>query len=243
MHAMACHIDQYRTDGYTIVEGVFTRDHADRIAQLAEDIARRELAEANDAYLADHDDQGQPVARKIETPYTKDHAFREMANSPKLVAIIAQLIDAKPLIASDQLFMKPPRFGSAKPYHQDNAYFRCSPPDHVITAWIALDDVDESNGCLRYITGSHRDGLLEHVPVPGEPHNMAPPAELIDLSRETLAPVGKGGVVFHHVETLHTSHRNNSDRWRRGYATHWVAPDVTSEIDLISRAYFHRSFA
>ena len=33
----------------------------------------------------------------------------------------------------------------------------------------------------------------------------------------------KGGVVFHHGTALHTSHQNNSERWRRAYATHWVS--------------------
>ena len=55
------------------------------------------------------------------------------------------------------------------------------PGDEVITAWIALDDVDEENGCLRYINGSHRGGILPHVPIPGEPHNKAPVASDIDL--------------------------------------------------------------
>jgi phytanoyl-CoA hydroxylase len=143
---------------------------------------------------------------------------------------------------ADQIFMKPPRFGSAKPYHQDNFYFKCSPADHVLTAWIAMDDVDEENGCLRYIEGSHKEEVLPHeAPDPDEPFNLVPPTELIDLSREALAVVKKGGVVFHHVKTLHTSHRNESDRWRRAYASHWVSAETESENDTVSKGYFKRA--
>ena len=128
--------------------------------------------------------------------------------------------------------MKPPRLGSAKPYHQDNFYFRCHPDDQVITAWIALDDVDAGNGCLRYIDGSHLGPILPHIRFLARRLIIRRPApELIDLSKESLAPVRKGGVVFHHSKTLHTSHRNESDRWRRGYATHWATAKVTSEIN------------
>ena len=67
---------------------------------------------------------------------------------------------------------------------------------------------------------------------------MRPPAALIDLSQESLALVHKGGVVFHHSQTLHTSHRNQSDRCRRGYATHWVIQDVISENETLDTAYF-----
>ena len=90
---------------------------------------------------------------------------------------------------------------------------------------IALDDVDVSNGCLRYIDGSHRGPILPHEAVPGEPHNLTP-ADRIDRARQSLAPVGKGGVVFHHVQTLHGSARNESDRWRRAHATHWITAEV-----------------
>jgi ectoine hydroxylase-related dioxygenase (phytanoyl-CoA dioxygenase family) len=111
----------------------------------------------------------------------------------------------------------------------------------VITAWIALDDVDATNGCLRYIDGSHKGPILPHLPVPGEEHNLAPSPELIDLNKESLAIVGKGGVVFHHGTTLHTSHRNESDRWRRAYATHWVTADVTSESPVLENAHFRHA--
>ena len=49
-----------------------------------------------------------------------------------------------------------------------------------------------------------------------------------------------GGVVLHHSHTLHTSHVNRSRRWRRGYATHWAAADVTSESGFVEGAYFNR---
>ena len=123
--------------------------------------------------------------------------------------------------------------------HQPQPH-QCHPGGHVITAWIALDDVDEDNGCLRYISGSQKEGIVPHQVVPGQPYDLTPESECIDLKRESVAPVRKGGVVFHHSETLHTSHRNASDRWRRGYATHWVTADVTSETDALERAYFHQ---
>ena len=89
--------------------------------------------------------------------------------------------------------------------------------------------------------GSHREGLLAHDPLPGEEHNKVPPLELVDLSRESLAPVAAGGVVLHHPLTLHTSHRNESTRWRRGYATHWGKRSTSSLGDTIANAYFHQS--
>jgi ectoine hydroxylase-related dioxygenase (phytanoyl-CoA dioxygenase family) len=58
-------------------------------------------------------------------------------------------------------------------------------------------------------------------------------------SRLTCSNVvaSEGDVVFHHSQTLHTSHRNESDGWRRSYATHWVTSDVTCTIGTLDKAY------
>lgn len=232
--------DEYWEKGWTVVEGVFSREEADRIARIALETSQAEMTDANTSYVVDRSASGEIAPRKIDRPFLKQSAFRAFVLDRRLTELVADLLGAPPLLSGDQVFMKPPHFGSAKPYHQDNFYFQCTPGDHVITAWIALDDVDEENGCLRYIDGSHKIGILPHEPVPGEPYNLVPPAELVDLSKESLAPVGKGGVVFHHSQTLHTSHRNSSDRWRRGYATHWVTSDVTSGNSTLDNAYFRR---
>ena len=228
----------YWEKGWAVVENVFAAEEAERIAQLALRISQEELKSGGDRYVADASDDGEFAPRKIERPFSKHADFQAFTLDQQLVQLLANLLGAPPLLATDQLFMKPPRFGSAKPYHQDNFYFQCQPADHVITAWIALDDVDADNGCLRYIDGSHKGPILAHEPVPGEPYNLVPPPELIDLRKESLALVRKGGVVFHHGQALHTSHRNESDRWRRGYATHWVTSDVTSSNATLDRAYY-----
>jgi len=226
--------------GWTIVEGVFATPVVDAISQLATSLCAQELASAVSSYTADQTKRGEVVPRKLDKPFLKHRNLRTFVMNHRLRSLVEQLIGKPPLLVTDQIFMKPPRFGSAKPYHQDNAYFLCHPDDQVITAWIALDDVDESNGCLRYIDGSHRGPILEHLPVPGEPHNKAPLAEQIDVKREALACARKGGVVLHHSKTLHTSHRNESANWRRAYATHWASEDVTSEVDTIDEAYYNR---
>ena len=229
----------FQERGWLVVEDVYGPEKADAVARLAVETAdSMEVEESMEGYLLDRSESGETAPRKIDSPYLRNPLFRDFALDGRLRDILLRLTGEQPLLKSDQLFMKPPRFGSEKPYHQDNFYFRCTPGGHVITAWIALDDVDEENGCLRYISGSHKKGIIDHVEVPGQPYNLAPPDDLIDWEREASAPVHKGGVVFHHSETLHSSRRNTSDRWRRGYATHWVTSSVTSDTDNLDGAYF-----
>ena len=230
----------YWEKGWAVEEGVFSREEADRIAQIALELSQEELSNEGDGYVVDKSEGGEIAPRKIDTPFLKRSEFQSFILDERLTGMLAKLLGTSPLLSGDQIFMKPPHFGSAKPYHQDNFYFQCHPGDHVITAWIALDDVEEENGCLRYIDGSHKGPILPHEAVPGEPYNLVPPPDLIDLGKESLALVKKGGVVFHHSQALHTSHRNESDRWRRGYATHWVTADVTCTKNTLDKAYFRR---
>jgi phytanoyl-CoA hydroxylase len=234
--------DHYWSKGWIVVERVYTPEDADRVAALAVEVTDKEYAGLATGYLVDCCEEGKVFPRKIDAVALRGEVFRSFLLGPNLRECIETLLGEKALPLADSIFMKPPHHGSAKPYHQDNFYFQCYPGDQVITAWIALDDVDVTNGCLRYIDGSHRGPILPHHPMPGEEYyNSATPADLIDLSKESLAPVRKGGVVFHHSHTLHTSHRNESNYWRRGYATHWVTANVTCKTDTLEKASFKRT--
>ena len=109
---------------------------------------------------------------------------------------------------------------------QDNWYFGVSSSDDVITAWISVDDAVEENGALRYIDAAHKRGLVPHaVTNPAEPFNVNALESEFDRSREVVAPVPQGGVLFHHGAALHASSANRTPTHRRAYAIHYVAVD------------------
>lgn len=232
-------ISDFHHHGWIVREAVFNPQEVQSIAELAAALSRQDLQQDAASDLTDHTSDGQRVPRKLNSPFLRDPAFRTLALDARLRELVQQLTCKPPLLMADQIFLKPPRHGSAKPYHQDNAYFECEPAEDVITAWIALDDADEENGCLHYINGSHIGAILEHVALPHEPHNKAPASELINDAAETAACVRCGGVVFHHSRTLHRSPANHSDRWRRAYATHWGSADVRSTAGTVDRAYYN----
>ena len=231
--------EEFWRRGWTVVEGVFSASEAEAIAELATFLSSEQMQADETGFRTDRSDGDDIAPRKLTAPFLAHADLRRFVLDARLRTLVSAFIGKPALLFTDQILMKPPRFGSAKPYHQDNAYFLCDPGDETITAWIALDDVDESNGCLRYVDGSHRGPILEHTPIPGEPYNKVPAQDLIDLEKEAPACAPKGAVVFHHSHTLHTSHRNNSDRWRRGFATHWASADVTSSGPTIDEAYYN----
>jgi hypothetical protein len=85
-----------------------------------------------------------------------DAAFRQFACSMALGKVVAELAGWKDgaRLAQDQVWAKPP---GAPPlvFHRDAPYFMFEPA-HVITVWLALDDMDAELGPLEYVRGSHK---------------------------------------------------------------------------------------
>jgi phytanoyl-CoA hydroxylase len=233
-------MDHYLEKGWVVIEGVFDHAVVDGIAKTATTIIEEEIKNPDVSALAgERLESGEVIPRKIFSPFFKHPSFQEFVLDDRFNNVIEEFLGDTPLLLKDQVFMKPPYHGGPVPYHQDNFHFQCFPADQVITAWVALDDVNEENACLRYISGSHKEGIIPHYQKSAaEPHSFLPREEDIKLKNEELAPVHKGGVVFHQIQTLHSSHRNYSDRWRRAYVTHWVTGEVTCKNETLNQALF-----
>ncbi len=153
--------------------------------------------------------------------------FKALMGHPQITSAISQLTGSHQLrIWHDQIQYKPPQVGGITDWHQDAPLWPIIAPMTEVTAWVALDDVDESNGWMSMVPGSHRWGNhidflnslddYETMPTSYEGHQ-------IDVVR---CPVRKGEVHFHHALTWHGSHSNNSGRPRRAIALHYMTEET-----------------
>jgi phytanoyl-CoA hydroxylase len=127
----------------------------------------------------------------------------------------------------DHLLTKMPGDGSKQtPWHQDRPYW---PMDGLgqLSCWMALDDVDESNGCMWFVPRSQTVGLLE-------PINLVSPQDIFGLVPEedgfkatpVSVPLFAGNCTFHNGLTFHHAGPNTTDRPRRAMVTIYT-PDGT----------------
>ena len=118
----------------------------------------------------------------------------------------------------DQFLAKPPREGAMTYWHQDEGYWGRNLYDKGITCWLPMQDVDEVNGCMHFIDGGHRDGVLEHR----QPEHVQ--SDLLccqpDEARAVACPIRVGSVTFHHSKTPHMTPANRSNSWRKAVSTH-----------------------
>jgi phytanoyl-CoA hydroxylase len=164
---------------------------------------------------------------QIVNAWQASKAFEELIYHPPIVTGVSELTGASELrIWHDQIQYKPPQIGGVNMWHQDAPYWPILAPMTEVTAWVALDDVDESNGCMSMIPGSHLWGNnIEFLHTLKSYDDM--PSEFDGHSiKVTRCPVKKGEVHFHHALTWHGSHANTSGRPRRAIALHYMSDET-----------------
>jgi ectoine hydroxylase-related dioxygenase (phytanoyl-CoA dioxygenase family) len=102
-----------------------------------------------------------------------------------------------------------------------------------LTCWVGLDDATTENGCLHYIPGSHRWGLLDRPNLAGDMNGLM--EFLNDEQKATFKPIPielkKGYATFHHPLLVHGSYENKSERSRRAFVLNAFADGTQSDID------------
>jgi Phytanoyl-CoA dioxygenase (PhyH) len=158
-----------------------------------------------------------------------DEAFHDLLWHPAITVKAAQLLGVeRPRFWHDQVFHKPPRHPGVVTWHQDYSYWTRSYPAGHVTCWVGLDDATLENGCVHYVPGSHRWGLLPRISLTNE----------MDAVKEYLEPdqaaafrpepmvLRAGECLFHHSHTVHGSYGNRSDGPRRGVVVNFMRPDT-----------------
>jgi ectoine hydroxylase-related dioxygenase (phytanoyl-CoA dioxygenase family) len=140
--------------------------------------------------------------------------FDELANSERLLGVVAPFVNGAPVVMSVETFNKPAQSGSGVPPHQDNAYFCLEPPD-ALTLWIAIDRVTKANGPVSYVRGSHHSGMRDHVPSGVSGNSMAL-ADTLERHGPYAPLLEPGDALIHHCEVVHYSAANRSDEPRCG---------------------------
>lgn len=129
----------------------------------------------------------------------------------------------------DQFLAKPPEKSVATRWHQDEAYWGRNLDERGITCWMPLHDVDERNGCMHFIDGGHRIGILPHR----QPDDIQ--SDLLfcepDESLAIACPIPLGSVTFHHGKTPHMTPANTTDQWRRILTQHLRVVGTEGEGD------------
>lgn len=179
--------------------------------------------------------------KQIQYLHQKDNTFQELVDALYPIATI--LTNCNDLsVLNVQLFEKHPSISKPTRSHQDNAYFKILPAN-AVTFWVALDEIDEENGCLYYAPKTHLTPTRKHQRyhehttfrvrsgVPGLSLCLKEHPEETDI-----AMLAKSGDVFvHHCNLVHRAGANNSiDRRRRAIGVVFLPNESKVDPRLVS---------
>jgi ectoine hydroxylase-related dioxygenase (phytanoyl-CoA dioxygenase family) len=144
-----------------------------------------------------------------------------------LLDAVEDLIGPDILCWGSSFFQKEPGDRAFVSWHQDSAYYGLEPPN-TLTAWIAISEASMASGCMRFLPGSHNQGIRGHDELKSSDNLLSRGQTVagVDEAKAVHVPLKAGQFSFHKEDTLHASHPNSTNDRRIGLSVHYVSPDV-----------------
>ena len=210
-------VEAYREKGFVVVEDVYTTEEVAHMRAALDEIvdAARGVRTHDSVYdLEPSHSPERPRVRRIKTPWRVYPLFREMAEHPRLIAVLARLLGPALRLHGGKINLKSAEYGSAVEWHQDWAFYPHT-NDDVLAVGVMLDDMTPDNGPLLVIPGSHLGPIHDHHQDGRFAGAMHPQACGVDFSTAEAVTGRAGSCSFHHVRAIHGSARNTSGCDRR----------------------------
>jgi ectoine hydroxylase-related dioxygenase (phytanoyl-CoA dioxygenase family) len=156
--------------------------------------------------------------RKIGGITELSDAFARLMRDPRVCSLLREIMGDQIQLFRDVVMMKPALVGREKPWHQDSVYWPWQPME-LVSAMTALDDSDQTNGCLQIIPRSHKRELQHY----GKELQI----DVGELQDQTFyVPLQAGDTLLFHSLLLHASETNRSSRDRRAVIISYKTPKL-----------------
>ena len=207
-------LKQYEDEGFISPIDIFSDDRADAIRNEIELIEEKIPGELNKS--------GRYNSHLISP------LLDEVTHDTKILDAVQSVIGENILVCGTTLFIKNPNEKGFVSYHQDAKYIGLTPYNWV-TAWVAITDSNEHNGCMRMWSGSHKDSLKDHNQMFNE-GNLLTRGQTVNnvpIDKTTPLILKAGQMSLHHPTVVHGSDLNKSDDRRIGFVIQsYIGSDV-----------------
>lgn len=161
-------------------------------------------------------------ADDLDTMHFRDPRLLEFLLCDHVLDLVEPITGPNIGLWSSHFISKPPFSGKATPWHEDSAYWagRISTMENVVTVWLALDRVDEENGAMKVVPGTHRaGGQSEYEAVDGEENIFVEQirTDLVDERQAVAFELEPNQCSLHDSRIVHGAPANTSSRRRAGY--------------------------
>lgn len=212
-------VEQFNREGYVKGIPIFSSEEMAAHRAYFDELLARVLAEGGTSY-------------SISTAHLKYGKVYDLLTHRRIVRHVRDLLGPDVVAWGSHYFCKLPHDGKVVNWHQDASYWPLT-PSKAVTVWLAIDDADRENACMRFIPGSHHYGHLTYRLT--EDSEDAVLNQAVENAEQFGRPVDvelrAGEVSMHSDLLLHGSEANPSDRRRCGLTLRYCAADVRAGLD------------
>jgi ectoine hydroxylase len=219
-------IRAYEEEGYLLLPACFSAEELGILktqlaAEFANDSERRVLEKAGN------------VVRSVYGSHAVNEVFGRMVRLPRLLEPARQLLGGDVYVHQFKINAKAAFGGDVWEWHQDYIFWLKEdgiPQPRLVNVVVFFDDVNEFNGPMFMVNGTHNEGVLSSRTLEKPPEGYADgPAWISNLTADLKYSIGKeivaemvdryrlssakgpaGSVLFFHPNLLHGSTPNMS---------------------------------
>lgn len=201
----------YERDGYVVVREFLDPSEIALVNEALKRVINEKINTMASGHVVYEDKSDKDTLKLLQDLHQYDDFFSKLLFKSKFEKIAEALLQDAAIGKTVEYFNKPPRIGKPTPVHQDGYYFMLQPPE-AVTMWLALEEVDEENGCVRYVSGSHLKSMRSHgrTQTAGFSQGITDYGTDDDLANEVAIPAKAGDLLIHHAMTIHRADGNKS---------------------------------
>lgn len=211
-------IERFNREGYLTPLRIFSGDEIGEVRRYFDGLLARTLAEGGNSY-------------SISTAHLRHGRVYDLLTDRRIVARVRDLLGEDVIGWGSHFFCKMPGDGKRVAWHQDASYWPLT-PSKTVTVWLAIDDADVENACMRYIPRTHVLGHLTYTLREDDDANVL--NQTVEGAEELGAPVdvelAAGEISMHSDLLLHGSEANGSARRRCGLTLRYCPADVRAGL-------------
>lgn len=219
----------YRENGYLVVANLLSGAEVEELRRVTDEFVEnaRSRTSHDDIYdLEDSHSAAEPRVRRIKTPHQWHESYARMVAHPGILEVLKQLWGPSIRFDVSKLNLKAAGYGAPVEWHQDWAFYPHT-NDDLAAVGIMMDDVDDANGPLMVLPGSHLGPIFDHHDDAGFFCGAIDPGRgEVDFSRAVKLTGPAGSITIHHARTVHGSATNTSGRPRRLLLHQYRAADA-----------------
>jgi len=221
-------IDHYNKSGFIAPLTAYDSREIEDVRRYFDGLLARVIREGGDSY-------------SISSAHLRYGPVFDILTNPRIIDYVADLLGEDVIAWGSHFFCKMPLDGKAVAWHQDASYWPLS-PSKALTVWLAIDDADEENACMKFVAGSHHFGHMTFRPSNPDEHNVL--NQTIDNPEQygptVLNELKAGQFSIHSDLLLHGSEGNRSERRRCALTLRYCSADVRAALGWNAKGVYVR---